>query len=137
MLDALLRGFGIPASYDRSRDAYQTDVDGTSIDTLEELAQQAGLNAEQVMLPLDHVMSAALPNFPAIAVVRNASGGAHFILAWRSHGRFVQVMDPARGRLWISTRSFPLRVVYAQCLCRWRSMLNWTRWTIYPIIRCW
>jgi ATP-binding cassette subfamily B protein len=106
VLESLLSGFRISASYDRLRDACQTDVDGTSIDTLEELAQQAGLKAEQVMLPLDHVLSAASPNFPAIAVVRNASGGAHFVLAWRRHGPFVQVMDPSRGRLWLSTPSF-------------------------------
>ena len=32
-LAALLRGFGIDASYGRLREACQTDVDGTSIDT--------------------------------------------------------------------------------------------------------
>src|ERR671923_1912833 len=55
-LKCLLEGFGIPVSYGRLREACQTDVDGTSIDTLEEVAQQLGLEAEQVMLPVDHLL---------------------------------------------------------------------------------
>jgi len=39
-LKALLEGFGISASYGRLREACQTDVDGTSIDRLEEAAVQ-------------------------------------------------------------------------------------------------
>ena len=54
-LKCLLEGFGIAVSYGRLREACQTDVDGTSIDTLEEVAVQLGLEAEQVMLPVDHV----------------------------------------------------------------------------------
>ena len=48
-LKCLLEGFGIPVSYGRLREACQTDVDGTSIDTLEEVAVQLGLDAEQIM----------------------------------------------------------------------------------------
>src|SRR5262249_56041832 len=54
-LACLLEGFGIRASYGRLREACQTDVDGTSIDTLEEIANQLGLVAEQVMVPSDHI----------------------------------------------------------------------------------
>ena len=54
-LKALLNGFGINASYGRLREASQTDVDGTSIDTLEETAKQLGLDAEQVMTLPDHL----------------------------------------------------------------------------------
>src|SRR4051794_26929958 len=55
-LKCLLDGYGIPASYGRLREACQTDVDGTSIDALEEIAAKLGLEAEQVMLPLDHLL---------------------------------------------------------------------------------
>ena len=48
-LKCLLAGFGVPASYDRLREACQTEVDGTSIDTIEEVARQLGLDAEQVI----------------------------------------------------------------------------------------
>jgi ABC-type bacteriocin/lantibiotic exporter with double-glycine peptidase domain len=37
-LTCLLEGFGISVSYGRLREACQTDVDGTSIDTIEEVA---------------------------------------------------------------------------------------------------
>lgn len=44
-LKALLEGFGIRASYGRLREACQTDVDGTSIDQIEEAALAAGAMA--------------------------------------------------------------------------------------------
>jgi ABC-type bacteriocin/lantibiotic exporter with double-glycine peptidase domain len=50
-LKCILEGFGIPVSYGRLREACQTYVDGTSIDTMEEVAVQLGLDAEQIMLP--------------------------------------------------------------------------------------
>src|SRR6185503_19335073 len=37
-LKAMLEGFGIPASYGRLREACQTDVDGTSINAIEDAA---------------------------------------------------------------------------------------------------
>src|SRR5207253_2929573 len=46
-LCSLLAGHGIQVSYGRLREACQTSVDGTSIDTLEEVAVQLGLAAEQ------------------------------------------------------------------------------------------
>ena len=54
-LKSLLEGFGIPVNYGRLREACQTGVDGTSIDTIEEVANQLGLQAEQIVLPADHV----------------------------------------------------------------------------------
>ena len=47
-LTCLLEGHGLSVSYGRLREACQTDVDGTSIDTLEAVAVQLGLQAEQV-----------------------------------------------------------------------------------------
>jgi len=105
-LKALLDGFHIRASYGRLREACQTDVDGTSIDTIEVVAEQLGLEAQQILVPLDHVMLTEAATLPAIAVVRAANGTAHFIVAWRRHGSFVQVMDPARGRLWLTRQAF-------------------------------
>src|SRR4030042_5541173 len=70
-LKALLEGFGIPISYGRLREACQTDVDGTSIDTVEELAVQLGLHAEQIMLPADHIFVPEARALPAIVVVRH------------------------------------------------------------------
>jgi len=45
-LKSLMEGFGLPVSYGRLREACQTDVDGTSITTLEEVANSLGLKCE-------------------------------------------------------------------------------------------
>lgn len=101
-LKSLLDGYGIPVSYGRLREACQTDVDGTSIDTLEEIANLLGLQAEQIMLPADHVLLPAAQALPAIAVARLPDGASHFIVIWRHLAGLVQVMDPASGRKWVS-----------------------------------
>ena len=85
-LSCLLDGFGIATSYGRLREACQTDIDGTSIDTLEQVADALGLPAEQVMIPLDHVLLPQAATLPAIAVVRQADGSTHFLVVWRRHG---------------------------------------------------
>jgi hypothetical protein len=105
-LKCLLEGHGVSISYGRLREACQTDVDGTSIDTLEEIANRLGLDATQVMIPLDHLLLPESDALPAIVVVRVAGGGTHFVVAWRRHGPFVQVMDPAVGRRWTTTSAF-------------------------------
>ncbi len=97
-LKCLFEGFGIPVSYGRLREACQTDLDGTSIDTLEEVAVRLGLEAEQVLLPLDHLLMPSARALPAILVMRLPNGTAHFVVAWRRQGPLVQVMDPASGR---------------------------------------
>src|SRR5262245_57016924 len=101
-LKCLLEGFGVRVSYGRLREACQTDVDGTSIDTMEEVAAQLGLDAEQVMVPADHLLAPESGSLPAIVIVRLANGLTHFVVVWRTHGRFVQVMDPGVGRRWMS-----------------------------------
>jgi ABC-type bacteriocin/lantibiotic exporter with double-glycine peptidase domain len=99
-LKCLAEGFRIPVSYGRLREACQTDVDGTSIDTMEEVAMQLGLEAEQIMAPADFVLLPEANLLPAIAVVLRANKVTHFVVAWRSRGGLVQVMDPAIGRQW-------------------------------------
>jgi ATP-binding cassette subfamily B protein len=110
-LASLLEGFGVHASYGRLREACQTGVDGTSIDTLEDILVSLGLDAEQVMLPVDHVLLPESEALPALVVVRQPSGFTHFVIVWRIHGPLVQVMDPGTGRRWL-TRERLLRDLY-------------------------
>jgi predicted double-glycine peptidase len=105
-LKCLLEGFGIGVNYGRLREACQTDVDGTSIDTMEEVANQLGVDAEQIMLPADHVLLDEARALPAIAVILLPSGITHFVVVWSRHGRFVQLMDPATGRRWTQCARF-------------------------------
>ncbi len=124
-LKCLLEGFGIPVSYGRLREACQTDVDGTSIDTLEEIAVQLGLEAEQNMLPADHLLLAESEALPAVVVVRQPNGLTHFVVVWRCHGPFVQVMDPATGRRWTTRQGFLEEVyVHAQNI----PAADWREW---------
>jgi len=105
-LKSILEGFQIPVSYGRLREACQTDVDGTSINTVEDIAVQLGLQAEQVMLPADHLALPEAQALPAIVVVQRPSGLTHFLVVWSRIGDFLQVMDPATGRRWPTLRSF-------------------------------
>lgn len=105
-LTALLGGFRIPVSYGRLREACQTDVDGTSIDTLEEVAVELGLDAEQVLIPVDHVLLAEANALPALVVTSLPGGDNHFVVVWRTRGGRLQLMDPASGRRWADARQF-------------------------------
>ena len=113
-LKSLLDGFGVRVSYGRLREACQTDVDGTSIDALEAVARQLGLDVEQTMLPADHLLLPESAALPAVVVVRLPSGLTHFVVVWRVHlfggpldGRgVVQLMDPGAGRRWMPVGDF-------------------------------
>jgi ABC-type bacteriocin/lantibiotic exporter with double-glycine peptidase domain len=103
-LKCVLDGFGIQANYGRLREACQTDVDGTSIDTLEDLAVQLGLEAEQILLPLDHLLCPEVNALPAVLIVARPDGATHFVVVWRRVGPYFQVMDPGVGRRWVRAR---------------------------------
>jgi ABC-type bacteriocin/lantibiotic exporter with double-glycine peptidase domain len=109
-LKCLLEGHGIPVSYGRLREACQTSVDGTSIDTIEIVAAQLGLHAEQVLVPRDFICLDGAQTFPAMIVVRHADSVSHFVVVWARHGNWLQVMDPAVGRRWISLRRFETEI---------------------------
>lgn len=124
-LKSVLEGFDIPVSYGRLREACQTDVDGTSIDTIEDIAIQLGLFAEQIMIPVDHLILPESQALPAILVVRRPNGLTHFLVVWGKFGPFLQIMDPATGRRWprwhefqteIYTHTFPV------------SAKSWSEW---------
>ncbi len=124
-LKCLLDGFGIPVSYGRLREACQTDVDGTSVDTLEDIAGQLGLEAEQTVLPVDHLLLEEAGALPALVVVRFPNGLTHFIVAWRRHGPVLQLMDPATGRRWVAGKAF-LEEVYVHEIAI--PAASWREW---------
>lgn len=100
-LQSLVRGFGMPVNYGRLREACQTSVDGTSITTMDEIANFLGLDTEETMLPADHLLLPEAHALPAIVVVKTPNGNNHFVVIWSVSGPWVQVMDPAEGRHWI------------------------------------
>ncbi|WP_444900945.1 ATP-binding cassette domain-containing protein [Microbulbifer sp. SSSA007] len=105
-LKSLLEGFGVNVHYGHLRDACQTDVDGTSINTLEKIAVELGLDAAQMVVPKDHLLMDIPGYLPGLVVVRLPNGNTHFVVAWRNHGSVIQVMDPASGRCWPNVHRF-------------------------------
>lgn len=101
-LKAFVEGHGVSVSYGRLREACQTDVDGTAIETLEEIANELGVRVEQVMLPKDLVLLEEAEALPCIAVMRHPNGNTHFAVIWSVVAGIVQVMDPATGRRWLT-----------------------------------
>ncbi len=97
VLAAGLAGFGIRARYDRLREACQTDVDGTSIDQIEQVARLLGLDAEQVMVPADHLFLPEAALLPALLVVRQPNGLTHFVLRLALPGATGAGHGPRRG----------------------------------------
>jgi ATP-binding cassette subfamily B protein len=128
-LKCLLEGFGIPVSYGRLREACQTGIDGTSIDTMETVANQLGLEAEQIMLPIDHLLLPRAKCFPAIVVVTLPNGLTHFVVIWRRTGSWLQVMDPAVGRRWVSRADFT-REIYRHAMAVTAS--DWREFAASP-----
>jgi ABC-type bacteriocin/lantibiotic exporter with double-glycine peptidase domain len=109
-MKSVMAGMGLRIEYRRLREACQTDVDGSSIDKLEELAVQLGADAEQMMLPVDHVFLPESRALPAIIVSLTPGGRPHFLVIWKRIGPFVQVMDPASGRHWTTVEAMQSRL---------------------------
>ena len=106
VLACLLGGYGIRASYGRLREACHTGVNGTSIDALEDVANLAGLEAQQTIAPVEHLALDCAELLPAIVLTRQPTGLLHFVLVWSRHGSRLQVMDPAVGRRWVPVDDF-------------------------------
>jgi ATP-binding cassette subfamily B protein len=126
-LKSLLEGFGVRAHYGRLREACHTTVDGSSIDTLEDLATKLGLDATQTLLPVEHVLLREAEALPALIVVRLPSGLTHFEVVWRVLGPLVQVMDPARGRRWMRKEDFVRDLYVHEMPLSAADFAAWTR----------
>lgn len=111
-LTSLLKGYGIHANYERLREACHTDVDGTSIDTVEEIATALGVQCEQTLVPAHHLLFDSAQALPALLVMVAPNQVLHLVVAWRRHGRWLQIMDPAHGRRFIHERQLLSEVYY-------------------------
>jgi ABC-type multidrug transport system fused ATPase/permease subunit len=125
-LSCMLAGHGIPVSYEKLREACQTSVDGTSIDVLEEIAVDLGLDVMQHIMPRDLLWDVAEGRLPGIAIAqRHEAGLLHFVTVWSAHGRRLQVMDPGGGRRWPTRASFESEL-YVHALRQDRA--TWSQW---------
>lgn len=106
VLKAFLGGFGIRLSYGRLREACRTDVDGTCVSTLDDIAALFGRPLDQHCFPRRDIGGPETKIFPCITMIKTPTGFSHFVILWRRIGPWVQVMDPARGRYWTRWASF-------------------------------
>lgn len=125
-------GYGV--SYPRLREACQTDVDGTSIDAMEELAERLGMPAEQVMVPVDALFNTQLPNLPCIAVVLMPNRLTHFVVVWRQCFGWVQIMDPAQGRVWLRKTELERRLFEHETLVPAQDWLGYAQTDEYRVV---
>lgn len=114
-LKCIMEGLGVSTNYGRLREACQTDVDGTSIDTIEVVANKLGMEAEQIMLPPDHLFINSANVLPAMVIIELPNLATHFLVVWRTFGNWVQIMDPACGRTWKRKSEF-LNDVYQHAM---------------------
>ena len=124
-LKSFLEGHFVAVSYGRLREACQTDVDGTSIETLEDLVNGLGVPVEQVLLPKDVVLLADAQSLPCLAVMRLPNGNTHFAVVWNRLGGLFQIMDPASGRRWL-TRSRLLQELHEHVMTV--ASADWREW---------
>lgn len=101
-LKSILGGLGVACSYDRIRDACHTGADGTSIDALEDLCLALGLEAYQELASMADAATVLAARAPCIAVVRGPGDAPHFVVVWRAFAGRFQLMDPGRGRRWVT-----------------------------------
>jgi ATP-binding cassette subfamily B protein len=101
-LKCVLDGHNISVSQRRLAEFLQPALQMTTIDRLAEVAAALGLTAELVTAPIDHWLLDE-DNLPAIVLARRLDGSPYhrFLVVWRKHGSFLQVMDPATGSRWL------------------------------------
>jgi ATP-binding cassette subfamily B protein len=122
----VLRGYGLDVPYAEIARLSAVDVEGASIDRLEVLANQFGLGAEQVMLPVDHVFLPGQHRGPTIAVAKTTEGLKHFLVLWRASGETVEIMDPSVGqRSWVPRTELLSRLYVHQISLPAKSWNEW------------
>ncbi len=110
-LAAVCRGFGLHVDAAQLSEELQTDLDGTSINAVEAVANQHGLCAEQCLVPNEHLFRAQTRALPAVVVLHAPNIGNHLVVVWRRFGPWLQVMDPERGRYWTTVDDFQRRLL--------------------------
>jgi ATP-binding cassette subfamily B protein len=126
-LQAVLRGFGVEIDYDQLVKLLAFDPrEGASIDTMEAVAKRLGVEAEQVMLPVDHLFLPGTQG-PMIAVAKSLGALTHFLVLWRTSGEQVQVMDPGTGvRTWVDQSEIRKRLYVHQTATPAKAWREWS-----------
>ncbi len=96
VMASALASYQIPFSFEKLRELCETDADGTSTDSLEYVLRKFGIDAEESLVPIDHLLLPDSPYSPSIILFRMGAVALHFVLLWRLEDRAI-IMDPAKG----------------------------------------
>jgi len=128
-LQSVLQGFGVEVEYGKLVDLLEVDSrGGASIDTVEDVANRLGLDAQQVMIPQDHLFLPGGHRGPMIVVATAQGTLKHFLVLWRVSGDRVQVMDPASGlRTWVDQSELRKRLYVHEMAVPATAWKEWSR----------
>ncbi len=124
-LASLLSLLGVSVSYGRLRDLCATDVDGTSIDTIQKVSADLGMTLEQVLIPPEFLFARTVRSLPCLIVVLKPNGFTHFVVASQASRKLVEVMDPAVGRRLLSRSEFVRWLYSHEALVPMDQWLDW------------
>ena len=132
-LKSLLIGYKIEITDQQllaaSRGGSRTAPTPLSFDTIVQIGEQLGLEAEQLIMPAEHLLFK--DNMPAVVDIRSARDKPpHFVVVWNRVGPFIQIMDPMMGRRWLNEESL-LKELYSKPVVmlnqEWRQAAkNWS-----------
>lgn len=128
VLAAAARGLGRRVDIADLRRRLGCDAEGTSLGALERVACELGLEAEQVMVPAEHLLEGN-ESLPLIVVTRLEDGRTHFLLLWQRLGQIFLVMDPASGRRMVSAASLLPRLYFHELEV---AAADWRDWAATP-----
>ncbi|MDE3090407.1 MAG: ATP-binding cassette domain-containing protein [Chloroflexota bacterium] len=105
-LKCVLDGYNFPAAPRQLFGALQIGMEITSLKRMVGVAKKFGLDAELTLTPSDHLLMPLADNLPAIVVGRQLARNPNprFLVIWRRHGPWHQVMEPGTGLRWVSTQ---------------------------------
>ncbi|NQZ06770.1 MAG: ATP-binding cassette domain-containing protein [Algicola sp.] len=105
-LKCILDSYGVDNNYEYLRDACKTDIQGATIDRMEEVLNEIGFDCQQAVVATAHITLKNHDLLPAITQVISNQNVAHFVVIWRQFGPWLQILDPAQGRYWIKATQF-------------------------------
>ncbi len=103
-LQALLMGYGIVVDRAELDRECQVDQHGATLDQLERVARKHGLRAARLLMPAEHLLVPGTSAMPSLVVTVDDDGRTQFDVIWRRDGDRVEILDPQRGRRWVTAR---------------------------------
>ncbi len=105
-LKCVLDGYGFLTDARQLTGALRVGTEITSLERIAEVAKKFGLGAKLTLTPIDHLLMPLADNLPAIVVGRQLTSNPNlrFLVIWRRHGPWLQVMEPGIGLRWVATQ---------------------------------